>query len=62
MRSNDEVKKLILDKANSDNRIRAVLLNGSRANNKVELDQFQDFDIVYIVYQIDTFTSDHSWA
>jgi aminoglycoside 6-adenylyltransferase len=62
MRSNDEVKKIILDKANSDNRIRAVLLNGSRVNNKVELDQFQDFDVIYIVNQIDTFTSDHSWT
>ncbi|MGI8582516.1 MAG: aminoglycoside 6-adenylyltransferase [Chitinophagaceae bacterium] len=62
MRSSDEVKKIILDKANSDNRIRAVLLNGSRVNIKVEPDQFQDFDIVYIVNQIDTFTSDHSWT
>jgi len=62
MRSSKEIKKIILDKANSDNRIRAVLLNGSRANSKVEPDQFQDFDIVYMVNQIDTFTADHRWT
>ncbi|MEK6782617.1 MAG: aminoglycoside 6-adenylyltransferase [Bacteroidota bacterium] len=62
MRSSDEIKKIILDTANSDDRIRAVLLNGSRANNNVEPDPFQDFDIVYIVNQIDMFTADHTWT
>ena len=61
IRSSDEIKKIILDKADSDKRIRAVLLNGSRVNNKVEPDQFQDFDIVYIVDQIDTFTANPNW-
>ena len=62
MRSNADIKKVILDKANADSRIRAVLLNGSRVNSKVEPDQFQDFDIVYIVNNIDSFTADHSWT
>lgn len=61
MRSEEEVITLILNIANADDRIRAVLLNGSRANPKAVRDIFQDFDIVYIVKKIDTFLQDHSW-
>ena len=62
MRSGDELKKLIIDKAISDDRIRAVLLNGSRANSKILADKYQDFDIVYIVNNLTSFISDHSWT
>jgi aminoglycoside 6-adenylyltransferase len=61
MRTSDEIKEIILDKAKTDSRIRAVLLNGSRANTKLSPDNFQDFDIVYIVNQMDSFTADHQW-
>src|SRR5450755_590205 len=61
MRSGEEIKKIILDKANGDIRIRAVLLNGSRANYKVQPDRFQDFDVVFIVEQLEAFISDHAW-
>ena len=61
MRSEEEVINLILNVANADDRIRAVLLNGSRANPNAVKDIFQDFDIVYIVTKIDTFLIDHSW-
>jgi aminoglycoside 6-adenylyltransferase len=61
MRSEIEIKNLILDFAKNDNRIRAVLLNGSRANPKVKADILQDFDIVFIVDDLESFTSDHSW-
>ena len=61
MRSSEEIKKIIVEKAESDNRIRAVLLNGSRANTKILPDKFQDFDIVYVVNQIESFVSDHNW-
>ena len=61
MRTDEEVKKIILDVARSDDRIRAVLLNGSKANPNIPHDRFQDFDIVFIVRQLDTFTRDHSW-
>lgn len=40
----------------------AVILNGSRANPNVKKDIFQDYDIVYIVKDIDSFTRDHSWV
>ncbi len=62
MRTADEIKKIILDKAKTDNRIRAVLLNGSRADQKRPPDVLQDFDIVYIVHQMDSFIADHDWT
>ena len=60
MRSADEIKKLIIDKATTDVRIRAVLLNGSRANHKVLTDKYQDFDVVFLVNDFDSFISDHN--
>ena len=62
MRTSDEIKRLITDIAISDDRIRAVLLNGSRANANVVPDKYQDFDIVYVVTDIESFTSDHGWT
>jgi len=62
MRTSDEIQKLITDIAISDDRIRAVILNGSRANANVVPDRYQDFDILYIVTEIESFTSDHSWT
>ena len=61
MRSEEEIITLILHVAKTDDRIRAVLLNGSRANPKIVKDILQDFDIVYIVKKIDSFLKDHSW-
>ncbi|MEP7143523.1 MAG: aminoglycoside 6-adenylyltransferase [Ferruginibacter sp.] len=61
MRSEEEIITLILTVAKSDERIRAVLLNGSRANLHIKPDLFQDFDIVYIVNEINTFINDHTW-
>lgn len=62
MRSETEIKNLILDFAKQDDRIRAVLLNGSRANPNIKPDQLQDFDIVFIVDNVESFTIDHSWT
>jgi len=62
MRSSEEIKGLIIDFAKNDDRVRAVLLNGSRANKKVAPDKYQDFDIVYIVDDIESFISDKNWT
>jgi len=62
MRSSEEIKKLIIDVAKSEDRIRAVLLNGSRANDKIPPDKYQDFDIVYIVDDVTSFVSDTRWT
>jgi aminoglycoside 6-adenylyltransferase len=62
MRSSEEIKRLIIDVAKNDDRVRAVLLNGSRANFKIPPDKYQDFDIVYIVNDIENLISDKSWT
>ena len=55
MRSKHEMFSLILGVANKDNRIRAVYMNGSRANPKIKRDIFQDYDIVYVVKETESF-------
>jgi len=62
MRSAAEIRQLILDVAMADERIRAVLLNGSRASKDVPPDVYQDFDIVFIVDNISSFTCNHKWT
>lgn len=61
MRNEKEMMNLILDIARKDERIRAVIMNGSRTNQNVPRDIFQDYDIVYIVKNIDTFIENNNW-
>ncbi len=62
MRSESEIYALINNIADSSKRIRAVLLNGSRVNSKIVKDNFQDFDIVFIVRDLDSFLKDPAWV
>jgi len=62
MRSEQQMMALIMDTARNDERIRAVMMNGSRVNPSAKRDIFQDFDIVYFVTDVGSFTSDHSWV
>ncbi|WJE54521.1 aminoglycoside 6-adenylyltransferase [Bacillus cereus] len=61
MRSEKEMMDLILNTAREDERIRAVIMNGSRVNPNVKKDCFQDYDIVYVMKDTQSFTSEHSW-
>ena len=61
MRNEKEMNKLILDIARNDDRIRAVIMNGSRANPNASPDIFQDYDIVYVVTEVDCFKNDSEW-
>jgi len=61
MRSETEMKELILGIARNDDRIRAVILNGSRANPSATPDIFQDYDIVYVVTEVAPFKNDPEW-
>jgi len=61
MRSEQQMLELIVNTAESDDRIRAVIMNGSRVNPNVRRDIFQDFDIVYVVTDVDSFKNDHTW-
>jgi aminoglycoside 6-adenylyltransferase len=61
MRTEREMFDLILDIAKSDDRIRAVVLNGSRANPNARPDPFRDFDIVYVVTDVAPFWRNLEW-
>jgi aminoglycoside 6-adenylyltransferase len=60
-RSEQEMMDLIMDVASNHQEVRAVLLNGSRANPNVSKDIFQDYDIIYVVTSLYPFVQDHSW-
>lgn len=61
MRGEQEMMDLILRTAREDERIRAVMMNGSRANPNAPKDFFQDFDIVYFVNDISPFRQNVPW-
>jgi aminoglycoside 6-adenylyltransferase len=61
MRDEREMMDLILGTARDDPRIRAVILNGSRANPNVRRDIFQDYDIVYVVTEMEPFVHNLEW-
>lgn len=61
MRTEARMMSLIMDTAANDERIRAVILNGSRANPNVKKDIFQDYDIVYAVRETRPFIDDKHW-
>jgi len=61
MRSEQEMLDLILDIARKDERIRAVVMNGSRANPNAPHDRFQDFDICYFVTDVTPFMYNYEW-
>jgi aminoglycoside 6-adenylyltransferase len=61
MRSEQEMLELIVNTAKNDERIRAVIMNGSRANPNAPRDIFQDFDIVYLVTDVAPFKDDLAW-
>jgi len=61
MRSEREILELIVDTAKKDERIRAVIMNGSRANPNAPRDPFQDFDIVYVVTDVAPFKYNYEW-
>lgn len=52
---------LILSIAKVDERIRAVYMNGSRANPNLKKDRYQDYDIVYVVNETASFLEDKNW-
>ncbi|MFD1953083.1 aminoglycoside 6-adenylyltransferase [Paenibacillus thailandensis] len=61
MRNEAEMLRLIRDFAKDNLNVRAVMMNGSRANPAVAKDIFQDYDIVYFVDSVQLFIDDQSW-
>lgn len=52
---------LIINVAKRDERVRAVYMNGSRSNPNIKKDNYQDYDIVYVVTEIESFLGNKSW-
>ena len=59
-RSEAQMLRLILQTSETL-KIEAVALSGSRTNPKALQDEFQDYDVVYVVDDLDNLTSDLSW-
>ena len=59
-RSQEQMLRLILQVAENI-QVEAVAMSGSRTNPKAPKDEFQDYDIVYVVDDLDNLTSDLSW-
>ena len=60
MRDETEMLDLILQTAKTL-QVKAVAMSGSRTNQNAPKDEFQDYDAVYIVDDLDNLTSDISW-
>jgi aminoglycoside 6-adenylyltransferase len=61
MRTETEMLALILNTAQNDQRVRAVIMNGSRLNPIAPKDCFRDYDIIYIVTEKESFLADPGW-
>ena len=60
MRTETEMMNLILQIAESL-KVDAVALSGSRTNDHAPKDEFQDYDVVYLVDNLENLISDLSW-
>lgn len=61
MRSEQEMYRLFYRIADEDDRILAMYLNGSRTNSNAPKDIFQDYDLVYVVENTESFIRDRDW-
>lgn len=61
MRSETEMLDLLVGVALADTRIRAVYMQGSRTNRRVQKDLLQDYDIVYVVQETKSFYQNPAW-
>jgi len=61
MRTETEMMDLILGVARGDDCIRALIMNGSRANPNAPRDIFQDFDVVFVVRDAAPFRQNYEW-
>ena len=60
MRAETEMLDLILQTAKTL-QVKAVAMSGSRTNPKAPKDEFQDYDVVYVVENLDELITDLSW-
>ena len=61
MRSEQEMMNTILGFAKGNAHVRVATLEGSRVNPHVPKDDFQDFDVTFLVDDVAAFTADDGW-
>jgi aminoglycoside 6-adenylyltransferase len=61
MRSEQEMMNLILNFARQDDSVRVVTMEGSRLNKNAPKDRFQDFDITFIVNDMEKYKKSDGW-
>jgi len=61
MRTQEAILDLIIEFAKMDPNIQAVTMNGSRVNKNSICDEYSDFDIQYIVNDIERYIIDKKW-
>jgi len=62
MRTETAMMELIITVANSETSIRAVTMEGSRANPLIPKDQYQDYDIIFYVTDILPYYNHPGWV
>ncbi len=60
-RSDSEMLDLIIGTAKDDANIRAIVLEGSRANSNATKDPFQDYDVIYGVTDLKPYKNNQEW-
>jgi aminoglycoside 6-adenylyltransferase len=61
MRNEQEVMDVILSFAKNDNCIRVVTMEGSKLNKNAPVDKFQDFDIAFVVKDMEKYKNNDNW-
>ena len=61
MRSEQQMLGLLLGFAQADARIRLVGMEGSRTNSHVPADIYRDYDISFLVTEMESFLSGDGW-
>lgn len=61
MRDEQQIMDLIINMVNSDERIRAMYMNGSRTNSNINIDKYSDYDVVFTVLETKSFLENKDW-
>jgi|MTBAKSStandDraft_2_1061841.scaffolds.fasta_scaffold03367_2 aminoglycoside 6-adenylyltransferase len=61
MRNDEQVLKQILDFAQIDANIRAIVMNGLRVNPNISHDIFCDYDFACFVHDLEKYVKDKNW-
>jgi aminoglycoside 6-adenylyltransferase len=61
MRNEQEMMDLIITFAKKDDCVRVVTMEGSRLNKNAPRDRFQDFDVSFIVTDIEKYKNNDNW-